>query len=192
MESYTQLTREQRYQIYSLIQNGFTQAHVAEHLGVNKSTISRELRRNGALSGAYLPAYADQQSKERRKRRRQGSISATSWIWVKWLLRKDWSPEQISLWLFAYDRTAISHEWIYQFVYKNKAQGGDLFTHLRSKKKRRLRYGTYNWRSGPIRNRVFIDDRAKIVEKKKRLGDWEVDTIIGKNRKDAESVPISV
>ena len=185
MERYTQLAREQRYQIYSLRKNGFTQSQIADHLGVHKSTISRELRRNSTLSGAYIPAFAHRKSLARRDRRKQGHISNTTWVWVKWLLKNDWSPEQISLWLYQYDQTRISHEWIYQFVYKNKAKGGDLYTHLRSKKKRRLRYGSYKWRSGPVKNRVSIDERAEIVNKRTRLGDWEVDTIIGKNRKNA-------
>lgn len=49
-------------------------------------------------------------------------------------------------------------------------------------KKYRKRYGSPA-KTGPIKNRIFIDDRPKIVEEKKRIGDWKIDTIIGKNRK---------
>ncbi len=60
-----------------------------------------------------------------------------------------------------------------------------LYKHLRHQhKKYRKRYGSPA-RNGPIKNRVFIDERPKIVDEKTRLGDWEIDTIVGKNRKQA-------
>ena len=46
-------------------------------------------------------------------------------------------------------------------------------------KKRRKRYGSYN-RRVKLKNRVSIDERPGIVDTHQRLGDWEVDTIIGK------------
>lgn len=51
-------------------------------------------------------------------------------------------------------------------------------------KKYRKRYGSPK-RQGPIKNRRFIDDRPALVDEKKRIGDWEIDTIIGKERKYA-------
>jgi IS30 family transposase len=44
--NYTQLTQEQRYQIYALLKMDHTQIEIAKVIGVHKSTISRELRRN--------------------------------------------------------------------------------------------------------------------------------------------------
>lgn len=79
----------------------------------------------------------------------------------------------------------ISHEKIYQFVLKDKNKGGTLYLHLRHQhKKYRKRYGSPP-RNGLIKNRIFIDERPQIVDDKNRIGDWEIDTIIGKNKRDA-------
>ena len=96
----------------------------------------------------------------------------------------DWSPEQISGRLNTEEGIRISHEHIYQYIYADKASGGKLYRHLRCKKKRRKRYGSYD-RRGVIPNRVSIDDRPAVVAKRSRIGDWEGDTMIGKNHKGA-------
>lgn len=100
-------------------------------------------------------------------------------------LLDDWSPEQISGYAKKHELFSISHEWIYQFILKDKQKGGKLYKHLRHQnKKYRKRYGSPK-REGHIKNRRFIDERPSIVDKKQRVGDWEIDTIIGKNRKEA-------
>jgi IS30 family transposase len=79
----------------------------------------------------------------------------------------------------------ISHEGIYQYVLADKKSGGKLYLHLRcGKKKYRKRYGSPK-RTHTIKNKVFINDRPEVVNKKLRLGDWEIDTIIGKGQQDA-------
>ncbi|WP_460047638.1 IS30 family transposase, partial [Sessilibacter sp. MAH2] len=79
----------------------------------------------------------------------------------------------------------LHHETIYQLVYTDKAQGGDLYTHLRiAAKPYRKRYG-HNDRRGKLKNRVSIEERPAIVDLRRRVGDWEGDTIIGKNRHSA-------
>ena len=79
---------------------------------------------------------------------------------------------------------AVTHEWIYQHVLKDKLTGGSLFLHLRCKKKRKKRYGS-NDRRGNIKNRISIDKRSGIVELRSRIGDWEADTIFGKTHNQA-------
>jgi IS30 family transposase len=92
----------------------------------------------------------------------------------------DFSPEQVSGWLSTEKDLKISHERIYQHVWANKRQSGELFKHLRhSNKKRKKQYGLKDKR-GQIRNRVSIDQRPEIVGQKTRIGDWEIDTVIGK------------
>jgi IS30 family transposase len=81
-------------------------------------------------------------------------------------------------------KICISHEWIYQHVLADKRAGGDLYKHLRCQKQRRKRYGTYN-RRGKLLNCHSIEERPAIVNHRKRLGDWEVDTLVGKDRKQA-------
>jgi transposase, IS30 family len=77
----------------------------------------------------------------------------------------------------------ISHEAIYQHVYANKREGGDLCRNLRSQKPRRKRYASGQDRRGVIKNRVSIDERPEIVDQKMRIGDWEGDAVIGKNHR---------
>lgn len=178
MSTYAQLTQEQRYQIAALLKAGHTQTEIACVLDVHKSTISRELNRNRGLRG-YRPKQAHELSLARRRKKQLSRITPKQWQWVEQLLRGDWSPEQVSLWLGAADRCIVSHEWIYQYVYEDKRQGGDLHRHLRCQKQRRKRYGSYD-RRGQIKGRESIDNRPKVVENRSRIGDWEADTVIGR------------
>ena len=91
----------------------------------------------------------------------------------------DWSPEQIACWLKQYGDETISHEWIYQYVYADKRAGDDLHAHLRCQKTYRKRTGSYD-RRGKIPHATSIEERPEIVEWRVRLGDWEVDLIVGK------------
>ena len=183
MRSYTQLAREQRYQIYALKKAGHSQTSIAELLGVHKSTISRELRRNRGLRG-YRPKQAQEFARQRQKDKPRSRIPPDTWTTVERLLRLQWSPEQIAGWLKKTGQRSISHEWIYQHIYSDKAAGGDLHIHLRCQKKRRKRYGSKSLR-GQLLDRQSIEDRPAQVESRCRVGDWEVDTIIGKAHQQA-------
>lgn len=183
MRDYTQLTQEERYQIYALNKAEHTQTEIAMILGRHKSTISRELRRNTGLRG-YRPQQAQRLTEERRQMKVVPRISVIVWEQVETLLREDWSPEQITLWLNAEQAISISHEWVYQYILQDKVNGGDLYRHLRCQKQRRKRYGSYS-RRGQLIDRVSIDERPAIVDRRSRLGDWELDTIIGKSHRQA-------
>ena len=178
MNGYTQLTQEQRYQIYALVQTGQTQTTMAGVVGVHKSTISRELRRNRRHRG-YRPRQAHYRAQIRQANQCCPRISPSAWDQVATLLREAWSPEQIQGRLHREHRLTISHEWIYQHIYQDKRTGGDLYRSLRCQKKRRKRYGTYS-RRGRIANQVSIEKRPAVVHARKRIGDWEGDTVIGK------------
>jgi len=80
--------------------------------------------------------------------------------------------------------TTVSHEWIYQHIYSDKRNGGDLHQHLRCQKKRRKRAGDYD-RRGQIPHQISIDERPEIVEKRERLGNWEADTLLGAGKRGA-------
>jgi len=183
MSSYTQLTQEQRYQIYALKKAGLNQTETAVIIGVDKGTISRELKRNSGLRG-YRPQQAHRLMLSRRANKSTSRIDVNAWLRVEQLLREEWSPEQISGWILEETRETISHEWIYQYVLEDKAQGGDLYRHLRCQRQRKKRYGTYNTR-GQLTNRTSIDERHSVVGSRSRYGDWELDTIIGKGHKQA-------
>jgi IS30 family transposase len=178
MSHYTQLTQEQRYQIYAFMKAGFSQKETAHEIGVHPSTVSREIRRNRGQKG-YRPGQAQLKTVERRLQRSRPRISLEAWNLIDSLILKDWSPEQISGRLFLEQGFSISHEWIYLHIYRDQQQGGSLYKHLRCQKKRRKRYGIQD-RRGRIPDRVGIEKRPLIVERKSRIGDWEGDTLIGK------------
>jgi IS30 family transposase len=181
--NYQQLTQQQRYQIYACRDAGWRQKRIASEIGTHPSTISRELKRNRGQRG-YRPQQAEQMAQGRRQQKRKERLTAADWLTMTALLEKQWSPEQISGSLKAADQLRVSHEWIYQYIYADKAAGGGLHFHLRCQKLRRKRYGKNDHR-GQLPNRRSIDERPAIVAQKTRLGDWEADTIIGKNHQQA-------
>jgi len=180
--SYKQLTCIQRYQIYALLKTGQNQATVAKVLNVHRSTISRELRRNTGQRG-YRPAQAHS-SAIKRHYKHKPNITQADWAIVEAKLREELSPEQVSNWVKEHNNIEISPEWIYQYIWEDKKSKGMLYTHLRRKKKYRKRSGNRDNR-GKIPNRIGIEERPEIVDRRERIGDWEADTIIGKGKKGA-------
>ena len=74
---------------------------------------------------------------------------------------------------------SVSPEWIYQYIYADKSRGGSLHKHLRCQKKRLKRRGATE-RCGQIIGPTCITERSEIVETRARIGDWEADTVIGR------------
>jgi len=183
MKPYSQLTLEQRYGIYTLLKTGQNQTEIARIIGVDKSTISRELRRNRGGRG-YRYKQAHRMALYRHHKRIRARIDGSTWVFIERLIRQDWSPEQIHSWMKENMDMTVSHEWIYRYIIQDKNAGGTLFTHLRCRKKRKKRYGSTD-RRGSLKNRVSIDERPTIVEDRSRIGDWEADTVIGKAHKQA-------
>src|SRR5512146_107889 len=137
MRSYHQLTQDQRYQISALWSPGHSYTEMAQVIGVHKSTVSREIARN-SNPRSYQPLPAQQKAQNRR-RPPVYRISADVWEHVDRLLRREWSPEQISGRLKREKKIRLSPEWIYQYVFRNQRLGGTLFRHLRQLKKRKRR-----------------------------------------------------
>jgi len=186
---YKHLTLEQRYHISALKKAGFNQKSVAVEIKVSEATISRELKRN---SSTQIRNYsANSAHKVSTARRMYASRKANKKMDNKLkrtltnYLLQDWSPEQISIRLKLTNIADISYVRIYQFIEQDKQQGGDLHTHLRfyHTGKRRAKYGSKI--KGRIKDRVSISQRDKIVNDKSRVGDWEIDTIVGANFKGA-------
>ncbi len=159
------------------------QKEIAIEIGVNKSSISRELKRNAA-EGGYRPYAAMCRAYERRKEKGRRRIPEQTWAEIEGEIREYWSPEQISGRRRSGGQCPVSHERIYQHIYEDKAAGGDLHTYLRCRKKQRKRYGSYAKR-GFRDTQVSIDERPPVVAEKSRIGDLEVDTVIGKDRHQA-------
>jgi transposase, IS30 family len=107
MSTYTQLNQEERYQIHALMKEGYSQTEIASVLGRDKSTISRELKRNQGQRG-YRPKQAWELADRRRQTAHRAGISTAHWGRVEALLRQDWSPEQVSGWLDHEEGIAVS------------------------------------------------------------------------------------
>lgn len=180
--NYRQLTQEQRYQIYAYVKANWTQQNIAAEIGVHPSTISRELSRNRGGRG-YRPKQAQEKTEGRKPNHVTLRIESETWAMIEGYVRQDWSPEQIAGWLFK-QHIRVSHERIYQYIYADKRLGGDLYRHLRCRKQRRKRYGSYD-RRGRLTGCHSITERPAIVEEKRRVGDWEADTIIGQHHQQA-------
>ena len=100
-------------------------------------------------------------------------------------IRDDLSPEQIAGIAKIEGKSCVSHERIYQHIWKDKKNGGDLCKHLRTQGKRYRNRGNKKDRRGCIPNRIDIEQRPSIVQKKTRFGDLEIDTVIGKNHQES-------
>jgi IS30 family transposase len=186
--TYKHLTQAQRYKIDALFKANHTQAFIAEQLGISKSTICRELKRNSKRLGKYSAVCAQMYANERKERFCKNRILTPKMqkIIGEKLSREQWSPEQIHGHCKVNNIPMVSHERIYQFIYQDKAEGGALYKHLRvACKKYRKRYGSINYHRHLIKDRVFIDSRPAVINNKQRYGDWEIDTIVGKGNKGA-------
>ena len=181
--TYKQLTLQKRYQIWALLQQGYRQKEIARKIDVHPSTISRELKRNWDVhSDQYEYTTAHFNTEYRHKNKPKYTV-ITEKIekYIREKLKEGWSPEQIAGRMKLEHIGTISHETIYQFIYRNKANKGRLYKYLRRKnKKYHQRTNTYQ-RRGIIVDRTMIDKRPHIVEKKRRIGDLEIDTVIGKD-----------
>jgi len=186
---YKHLTQEERYHIAALKKANFNQKFIANELNVSESTISRELNRNSSSQKkSYSAINAHKVSVTRRMYASRKSNLKMD-IKLKNIIKKyiidDWSPEQISKRLQEVNIANISYVRIYQFVEQDKQEDGNLYTHLRFHHTghRRAKYGSKS--KGKIKGRTSISQRDKIVDDKSRIGDWEIDTIVGANQKGA-------
>jgi IS30 family transposase len=178
---YHQITLEERYRISALHQADHCQSEIARKLGRHRSTISRELYRNRSRwDGGYRPSKAQERANGRRSRsRRNQRFGRGDWTKVERLVRRQWSPEQISGVLRKNAGLSISHETIYRHIWVDRWHGGSLFRELRQvTKKRRKRYGAYDSR-GRLAGKRHISDRPKVVERRSQSGHWEIDTVMG-------------
>ncbi|MGB0880842.1 MAG: IS30 family transposase, partial [Polaribacter sp.] len=181
------LTHEQRYTISCMLKQGYKQAEIAKAIGKDKSVVCREKKRNSdKRSGVYndelaQKKYAKGQKEKPKLKRFTTSIQEE----VERLLREDYSPEQVVGILKLEGKQTVSTERIYQHIWKDKKHKGDLYTHLRRQGRRYRKRGASKDSRGIIKNRVSIEQRPAIVEKRERFGDLEVDLIIGKNHNQA-------
>jgi IS30 family transposase len=181
------LSRSERVVIANMREQGKSRREVARALGRSPSTISRELRRNWQRRGPYDPFLANWQATERRRwcRPKPKRCNTALMRYVEERLRQAWSPEQIAGRLRHHEarRTPkrwISYETIYRHVRADRRAGGTLYRCLRHGKRKYNKRYAYCPTRGRIKDRVGIEHRPKLVERQKRCGDWEGDTMTGR------------
>ncbi len=124
MKHYAQLTQEQRYQIDAYRKAGLNQTETAKKLRVDKSAISREIRRNRGQRG-YRAQPAQKRCLARRAESHGSRIRVSDWQRVETLIRQEWSPAEIRERLAREGQRPISHEWIYQYLKRDRQDRGD-------------------------------------------------------------------
>jgi len=187
-KKYKQISKEQRYQISVLLKSGHKVSFIAEKLNLHRSSIYREIKRNSRQRGSYDALFANQSAEIRKERfANTRKLNSRMIYFIKEKLEnQQWSPEQIKGYCDKNNIPMVSHERIYQFIYADQSQGGSLYKHLRTgNNKYKKRYGKHKNRREIIKNKVSIDQRPDIINNKERFGDWEIDTIVGKNHKGA-------
>lgn len=182
---YIQFNKEMRLELAVLLWAGKNKAYCAKRFGMNRSSVGREIKENKDSDGIYRGVNAHKKYLEKRKkakkkeRKIENNVLLRKYIVAK--LKLFWSPEQIAG-RIRKKGILICHETIYTFVYNERP---DLIKYLRHQKsKYRKKLGS-NARIALCRAMKIkrIDERPKIVEKRKRIGDWEGDTVVGKEKK---------
>lgn len=182
---YKHLSLEERHYIEIEHRRGTSGNRIAQVLGRSQSTIAREFQRNTGLKGyrrhqASRLAAARHQCKHKKRK-----LTFLVIQYIQQGLAQDWSPEQIAGRLQKERGVSLHHETIYRYILDDKKAGGHLYKQLRHQHKRyRKRYGNTHNRTG-IPNRVDIDERPEAANQRARVGDWEADTIIGKQHQGA-------
>lgn len=145
---------------------------MARELNRSRSTFYREINRNKGLRG-YRPKQAHLLAQKRRYKNTRCFTSFAE-AYIAYLLRNAWSPEQIASGLPIRGWIDVpSHEWLYQYIYKDKANGGDLHSDLRSQKTYRKRGFKNNDRRGQLANRrcnITLVDRKSLYVHIVQLG----------------------
>ena len=184
---YRHLTIDERESILKMLSEQKDMTHIAESIGRDKGTISRELSRNRCSTGEYKPHLAQRYYTKRRDASKQPyRIEQNGRLrqYVRNKLKLYWSPEQIAARLEIDHPDApqmrISPLVIYNWVQRDKNAGGTLYKYLRQgHRKRRKKRGSLN-NQGQIPDRRPISERPKAVDKREELGHWEGDTVVGK------------
>jgi transposase, IS30 family len=179
--SYTHLSASERFQLYELREREHQSlGAIAKRLNRSKSTISRELKRNEAKKGLYLPDRAHLKMRYRRQASKHQFMGVTpeTLLEIKVRLQQFHSPEQIAGRMNREGLSGVSYETIYQMIYANYQGLGEYRGFLRQARKQRRRKGA-NQKRGRIPGRIGIEHRPTIADAKTDIGHWEGDTVIG-------------
>lgn len=185
---YLRLSSTERQLIASWKQDGVSNKEISRRLNRSTSTISREIKRNSWKGEIYEPLHAQARADKRKEKAwktKHPLKNKDVYAYVLERLRWGWSPEQISGRLKKKHPNDpywyISHETIYLFIYDKKNKEKRFWEYLRRKQKRRRKKLGRKSQRLRIPDRVSIHQRPKIIDKRKQIGHWEGDSIVGKN-----------
>ena len=178
------LSEGQRYEISVLLRAHHTRAEIARIIGVHKSTITRELQRNGYLgTRSYYPDYAQRKALQRSRLRScnfKKKIPHSVFETARELIVEDqYSPEQVVGYCRRHGIRMCSHETLYKWIWSDKRSGGTVYKSLRRRGRKYKKRGALNNSRHYIPDAVDISLRPSLVDERCRFGDFEVDTIVG-------------
>lgn len=186
-KSHKKLNQEERFYISKRLQAGDNRRQIAVDLKRSASTITREVAKNkDPITGLYSGIVAEEKAKSRQKNAERKlevitTISSKAYYTILEELQKRTSPEQIAAILSGELGEPISHQAIYNYIRKDKANGGKLYLYLR-RKGRRYRYCKKEVKV-LINGKKSIEVRPLKLALLQSFGNWEVDTVFGKDQK---------
>ena len=185
-----EITFYERERVETYLRINKKKTWIAKRLNRDYSIIKREIKRNSGEVSPYLAAsaqyYAERRKKNTNKKKLEKWENKKLKEYVRKMLEEGWSPEQIDGRLKEHppneikecrDKT-ISYESIYDYIYNGEGRYGGLYKNLRKKKYQRQRKFSRKQRYQTIKNRVSIHHREEIINERKRIGDWETDSVI--------------
>lgn len=185
------ITLYEREQIEAWLRMGRRKKWIAKKLNRDYSIIKREIKRNSGEHLPYVAAEADYYAARRRKKTNKRKLE--KWQneelknYVEKRLCENWSPQEIAGTLKEHppeglegcQNKTVSYESIYNWIYYGEGRFGGLYKKLRRKQKvRQRRFARKKQVKALIKERIPIALRPKIVEQRKRIGDWETDSMI--------------
>jgi len=181
-------TKDTRIELAVLRRAKHTPKECADQLGMAKSSLTRELARNSNEDGTYSGATAHTRYLARRRSAKQQSRKLendkTLRTYIRRRLRKRDSPEQIAGRIrLKTSHQNISHETIYQWIFSEAPELKKQLRRIGKKGKYRRRRGTKIREKHREEDKIRrIDTRPAVVERRERIGDYEGDTMIGKDK----------
>jgi IS30 family transposase len=181
---YHQITQSERYHIQVRHEQQMSNSSTAKFLGRSPSTISRELKRNRTEQGCYCGEFAHEISTQRRKSADKFTFLSDTWIErIRTFLNMSWTLDGLA------DRLAtglesceqVSKTTLYRWVNRDRKNGGTLYKLLPRQGRKRRSKPNRGAGLKHIPHRIDINQRPAIIDQRARLGDFEGDTIHGKN-----------
>lgn len=180
-------TLNQRYEIQTYRKEGKGFSEIGRLIGRDKSVVSREVGRNSdQRNNVYSAKLADRKALSRHAEKpKYCRLNASVENNIIYYLSLDYSPEQMVGRSKLEGKEMVSVESIYKYIWEDKRKGGILYRSLRANGKKYRKRGHSKDSRGIITGRVDIDERPAVVDRKERIGDLEIDLVIGKDHKGA-------